>query len=93
MVLYKAHILVSVYCNYRTMPALACIPARWISTSLYNASERHVCNGFPLSAQVLPGQAGLTGLVNAANCSLVNEDSPQFEIEECENEALEAAIR
>lgn len=45
------------------------------------------------TGKVLPGQAGLNGLVNPLDCSNINDSSDPYDIEECENQALESAIR
>ena len=45
------------------------------------------------SGKVLPGQAGLNGLVEELDCSNITEDSDTFDIEACENQAMSAAIR
>jgi len=45
------------------------------------------------SGKVLPGQAGLTGLLEEIDCSAVGDGSDLFDIEACANQALEAAIR
>lgn len=45
------------------------------------------------TGKVLPGQAGLTGLINPVDCSNVTDASDPYDIEECDNQALENAIR
>jgi hypothetical protein len=45
------------------------------------------------TGKVLPGQAGLTGLIDPLDCSNINDSSDPYDIEECENQALESAIR
>ena len=43
--------------------------------------------------QVLPGQAGLLGLPEDLDCSTIGPDSDILDIEACEEQAAELAIR
>jgi hypothetical protein len=45
------------------------------------------------SGKVLPGQAGLTGLIEEIDCSAITDDSDMFDVEACDNQAMAAAIR
>ncbi|KAK3289380.1 hypothetical protein CYMTET_3180 [Cymbomonas tetramitiformis] len=45
------------------------------------------------TGQVLPGQAGLLGLLDEIDCSTIGPDSDIFDIEQCEEQELENSIR
>jgi len=46
-----------------------------------------------LQDQVLPGQAGLLGVPNELDCSSIGPDSDILDVEACEEQEAELAIR